>query len=101
MTMLPRASPARSSGFLPFRNKSYREALTRSPTASEETELYGTSVAGLPAEGPRVLRPVRGGRREHPESGRAARADAAGLPREERARARDPDLRAARGPHHT
>ena len=45
---------------------------------------------------PRVLRPVRGGGRQHPARRRPARADAARLPRAQRARARHPDLRAGR-----
>ena len=66
------------------------------PVSTRPPDSLGRSA---PAERPRtarppVLRPLRGGRGEHPARGGPARGDARGLPRAQRARPRDPDLRA-------
>ena len=51
-------------------------------------------------QGARVLRPLRGGRREHRPRGRPPRADAPGVARPRRARPRRARLRAGGRPHH-
>ncbi len=60
----------------------------------------GSPVADLRPEGPRLLQPLRGGGRQRPARGRAARRDAALVSRAQRPRPRDPALRAGGRPDH-
>ena len=83
-------------------HRSTRKQLVHKFTGRSQLQWppHGRTVQAVRSEGARVLRPVRGGRRQHRAGGRPARADARRVARPRRAGPRGRDLRAGGRPDH-